>query len=143
MDIWEMDAFLFAKEKHKGQRDDEDLPYFIAHILHAVSIVKQVTMDHEIIIATYLHDTLEDTETTYPELCLNFGVPVANLVLEVTHEGKKDSYGYYFPRLKSQKAIMIKFADRLSNISRMEAWPPKRREAYLKKSQFWKDGSDR
>jgi hypothetical protein len=58
-------------------------------------------------------------------------------------ESEKDSYGYYFPRLKSQKAITIKFADRLSNLSRMNAWDEERRRQYLAKSKFWKDGSDK
>jgi hypothetical protein len=32
---------------------------------------------------------------------------------------------------------MVKFADRLSNLSRMEDWPGDRQEQYLKMSQFW------
>ena len=61
---------------------------------------------------------------------------------EVTHEGQKDEYGYYFPRLKSQTGIMLKLADRLSNISRMQSWSKKRRSHYLRKTKFWKDGGD-
>ena len=38
---------------------------------------------------------------------------------------------------------MIKFAERLSNLSRMDSWKPDRQEQYLLRSKFWKDGSNK
>lgn len=131
-------AIEFAKEKHENQLDDGGLPYF-NHLEQVANIVKLVTNDKNIIAAAYLHDTLEDTDTKFSELCDLFNPIVANLVYEVTHEGEKDNLGYYFPRLKSRDAILIKFADRLSNLSRMEPWTEKRQKHYLRKSKFWKD----
>ena len=130
-------AINFAREKHKGQLDDEGKDYFF-HLEQVVDILQSVTDDEEIIASAYLHDTLEDTNTTYNELVEEFGVVVADLVNEVTHEGQKDEKGFYFPRLKSKKAILIKFADRLSNISRMNNWSESRKKQYLKKSKFWR-----
>lgn len=92
-------AKKFAKLKHKGQKDDYGLDYFQSHIEQVVAILRQVTINQNTLAAAYLHDTLEDTETTYNELVHEFGKEIANLVNEVTHEGKKDSLGYYFPRL--------------------------------------------
>lgn len=126
----------FAKLKHIDQLDDSGLPY-IVHLEQVVNILGQVTSKDSIIVAAWLHDTLEDTKTTLYELKERFGQEVALLVYELTHEGDK-IHGYYFPRLKSRDAILIKFADRLSNLSRMESWPEKRRQHYLKKSVFWK-----
>lgn len=137
------DAYEFAYIKHKGQLDDNGKSYFDSHIIQVVDILYKVTKDKNILATALLHDTLEDTDTTLKELEKEFGKRIAGLVYELTHEGKKDHYGYYFPRLKSQKAILIKFADRLSNLSRMEAWDDKRRKHYLKISKFWKDGNDR
>jgi len=131
------EVHLFAQEKHKGQKDDSGLGYFGAHVLQVVEIVKLVTNDKSIIAAAYLHDTLEDTQTTAQEIEEKFGKRVRDLVEEVTHEGNKQD-GYYFPRLKSRDAILIKFADRLSNLSRMQTWDEERRKHYLKKSKFWK-----
>jgi (p)ppGpp synthase/HD superfamily hydrolase len=131
-------ARLFALKKHKNQKDDLGLPYFF-HVEQVARIVEVVTQDPQIIASAYLHDTLEDTKTTFQELEKEFGLKIANLVYEVTHEGKKDRYGYYFPRLKSKEAILIKFADRLSNLSRMSCWSKKRQEQYLRKSKFWKN----
>lgn len=131
-------AIEFAKNKHKGQLDDLKNDYFESHIFQVFKCISIFTSDEEILCASLLHDTLEDTNTSYEELIEKFGKNIAGLVMEVTHEGKKDSKGFYFPRLESKKAIMIKFADRLSNISRMENWSEERQNQYLKKSKFWK-----
>jgi (p)ppGpp synthase/HD superfamily hydrolase len=130
-------AKMFAENKHMNQRDDNGFPYFF-HVEQVARILGIVTKDLDLIACGYLHDTLEDTETTFEELKENFGSKIASLVLEVTHEGKKDENGYYFPRLQSKDAILIKFADRLSNLSRMESWSEDRRNQYLRKSKFWK-----
>ncbi len=135
-------AWVFGKRKHEGQLDDSGRDYFERHCINVSDILRKVTSNPDIIIAGLLHDTLEDTDTTYEELEKEFGETVANLVCEVTHEGEKDEYGYYFPRLNSKDAILIKFADRLSNLSRMVPWSDARQGQYLKKSKFWKDGSD-
>lgn len=131
-------AKTFSLQKHQGQVDDCGHPYFFSHIVQVVKIIEQVTNDEIMIAAAYLHDTIEDTDTTYEEIKLLFGYEVADLVMEVTQEGKKDSKGYYFPRLITKKGITIKFADRLSNLSRMDSWSKERQEHYLKKSKFWK-----
>ncbi len=131
-------AIAFAQEKHRGQLDDSGKDYFEEHCLQVYNILNTVTEDQNLLCAALLHDTYEDTDTTYEEVLRIFGKDIADLVNEVTQEGQKDSKGYYFPRLKTQRGIMLKFADRLSNLSRMEAWDDKRREHYLKKSKFWK-----
>ncbi len=136
-------AFQFALEKHKGQVDDEGKDYFRTHVGQVAHIVTTAIDDDEMIAAAYLHDTLEDTDTSLPELTEEFGERVADLVYEVTHEGQKDHYGYYFPRLKSKDAIIIKLADRINNLTRMGGWDIARREDYLKKTRFWKDGTDK
>lgn len=137
-------AKLFASMKHEGQLDDDgETSYFFAHLDIVGHLVASVTDDKEVIAAAYLHDTLEDTKTTKEELVEVFGQRVADLVHEMTHEGQKDNYGYYFPRLKTREGMLIKFADRLSNLSRMSLWPEERQAQYLKRSKFWKDGSDK
>ena len=136
-------AKRYAQLKHGDTLEDSGKNYFEAHICQVVKILQQITDDVEILSAAYLHDTVEDCGVTREELEAEFGQRVADLVMEVTHEGKKDNYGRYFPRLKTRNGILIKFADRLSNISRMEAWDEKRKAHYLGKSKFWKDGSDK
>lgn len=133
-------AWDFAEEKHKAQKDDSGGPYFY-HCVQVCLVLQCVAAsDENLLCAGLLHDTIEDTDTTYEELKREFNKDVADLVMEVTHEGDKDR-GYHFPRLKTQRGIMLKFADRLSNLSRMEPWDEKRKAHYIKKSTFWKSGT--
>lgn len=85
----------------------------------------------EILIAAVLHDTLEDTNTTYEELVENFSKPVADLVQEVSHpkdynEEQKKEY-YKTLNTISPKAKMIKmgdFADHLRSFIKMKKADP-------------------
>ena len=136
-------AVNFATMKHLGQKDDDGKEYYMSHLHPVMLLTHLLTQDCEVIAAAVLHDVLEDTDTSYEELEKEFGKRVADIVHEVTHEGTNDNYGYYFPRLKSKEAILIKLLDRASNISRMDAWDKGRQEHYLKKTKFWKDGADK
>ncbi|KKN69318.1 hypothetical protein LCGC14_0441770 [marine sediment metagenome] len=143
--VWEkfQRAVAFAKEKHKGQLDDSGKDYFYEHLWRVHIAVGTFVDNEDIECAAILHDIIEDTDTTYEELLEKFGKRVADLVNEVTHEGKKDEHGYYFPRLKTADGILIKLCDRASNVSRMKCWNRHRRQNYLDKSKFWKsDGPE-
>jgi (p)ppGpp synthase/HD superfamily hydrolase len=131
-------AIVFASKKHVDQKRDDGDP-FILHPMRVAGIVNMVVGndDDNLVAAAWLHDTVEDTETTYEELIREFNQDIADLVMEVTHEGNK-STGYYFPRLKTQRGIMLKFADRLSNVSDMNSWTDERKQHYLDKSKFWR-----
>jgi GTP pyrophosphokinase len=131
-------AYVFARKAHHGQKDDDGKDY-LDHPVQVMATIESIAPgDLQLRQAALLHDTIEDTETTYEDLVKEFGEDVADLVMEVTHEGTNDSVGYYFPRLKTQRGIMLKFADRLSNLSRMDSWNEKRKQQYLRKSKFWK-----
>lgn len=141
MEEWEKKAKAFATKVHTGIKDDAGRSFMEGHILPVVNIIKQITKDQDIIMAAYLHDTIEDTDVTWDDIEKNFGRVVACLVDEVTKCGP--SKYDYFPYLKSQKAILIKFADRLQNLSRMEpAWNRERQQRYLNRSKFWRNEND-
>ena len=129
-------ALEFAAEKHKGQLDDQGRPYFFAHIVQVHGLLNEVTDDEETLCAGLLHDILEDTDTTYEELIREFNKEIADLVLELTYEGDNDS-GRFFPRLSTRKAVVVKFADRLSNLARMVDWPGDWQQDYMNASKFW------
>ena len=132
-------AYEFAEKAHEGQLDDEGVEYII-HPEQVYNLIAEVApKDIALQQAAILHDTVEDTSVTYEDLVESFGQDVADLVMEVSHEGQKDSVGYYFPRLETQRGIMLKFADRLSNLSRMGSWDEKRKAQYLRKSKFWEE----
>lgn len=100
------------------------LPY-ISHLMAVVLILSDYTQNEDIIVAAFLHDTLEDTDYTVEELREDFGGPVAELVLTLTEpktagnvkltwlERKKT----YTKQLKqgSEAAVMIAAADKAHN----------------------------
>ncbi len=100
-------------------------------------MLNKVTDDEEALCAGLLHDVIEDTETTYEELVHEFNKEIADLVMELTYEGDGET-GRHFPRLHSRKAIVVKFADRLSNLARMVDWPGDWQQGYLDESRFWR-----
>ena len=81
-----MKAAKFATIKHARQapRGPKSVPY----VSHCFDVAERLLNAHveslAAITAAILHDTLEDTETTYDELVLNFGKPVADIVQELT-----------------------------------------------------------
>lgn len=126
-------ALNYAKKMHAGQLDDSGNDYVKAHCLQVSDILSKVTEDFDLLCAAMLHDTLEDTAATYEDLEAEFGPKIAGLVREVTKiDGK-------FPNLKTKEGAMLKFADRLSNLSRMDCWDEERQARYLEKSSFWKN----
>jgi guanosine-3',5'-bis(diphosphate) 3'-pyrophosphohydrolase len=130
-------ALDYASKKHRGQLDDSGRPYFFAHVIQVYNIIQDITDDEATLCAGLLHDVIEDTDTSYEELVHEFTKEIADLVMEVTHEGN-DYRDYYFPRLKSRKAVMIQFADRLSNMTRMRDWPGDIQQQFLEGSVYWR-----
>lgn len=124
-------AVRFAVEKHAGSpRKGSDTPY-IVHPMEAAAVVAGITGDQELIAAALLHDTLEDTATTYDEILTLFGKRVADLVAgesEDKQAGKpagetwKDRKQKTIDELKEAgyESRLLVLADKLSNIRAME-----------------------
>lgn len=127
-----IDAVEFAAEKHRFQvrKDPEGTPYIIhpigvAHHLLKIGEVR----DADIIIGALLHDTVEDTETTFEEIAQRFGSRVVGFVKEVTDdktlpkEERKQLQIDHAPG-KSAGAAQIKLADKLYNLADLANNPP-------------------
>lgn len=121
-----LEAIKFSNEKHKGQvRDGSGDPY-ITHpiaVSYIVAAYKQSAVLMYLLCAAILHDTLEDTKTTYEELEAKFGVLVASLVQELTDDpaekarlGKLEYQKQKVLKLTSY-ALLLKLCDRLHNVS--------------------------
>jgi (p)ppGpp synthase/HD superfamily hydrolase len=82
-------AAAFAAHKHKDQRrKDADASPYINHPLELARVLAEVggVTDSATLCAALLHDTIEDTATTYDELAQHFGEEVANIVDEVSDD---------------------------------------------------------
>lgn len=120
-----VNAFEFASHKHKHQKrkGKHKFPYF-SHIAAVATLLAYYGYEEEVIIAGILHDTLEDTDTTYDELAFNFGKQVADLVLDVT-ENKELPYREmrysYIEHLKQEEtkkeAAAISCCDLIANLN--------------------------
>ena len=87
-DITELEqAFEFAKKLHAGQYRVSEEPYII-HPMEVVKILIGLRADKHTLMAGFLHDILEDTDTQPDELKNLFGEDVLNLVQGVTKLGK-------------------------------------------------------
>ena len=73
-------AVAFAAHKHRNQRrKDEVASPYINHPIALAELLASVGLeqDTEVLIAALLHDTVEDTDTTFEELEAKFGTPIA------------------------------------------------------------------
>jgi len=124
--LWK--AYEFGVRKHEGQKRKSGGSYFHSHCLEVAKILASWNMDHITIIGGMLHDTIEDTDTTLDEIKKEFGKDVASLVNGVSKLGgisfssrKAKQAGNFMKMLisvaKDLRVIIIKFADRLHNMS--------------------------
>ncbi len=137
-------AVSFAALKHKGQRRKGlDAEPYINHLAEVAETLALHTNgeDLNLVIAGLLHDTLEDTETTYDELVATFGHDVADLVKEVTDDknlpkAERKRLQVENAPHKSSRAKMIKIADKLSNLNSILNSPPKDWQPERKREYF-------
>ena len=124
-------AYLYAKEKHKGQyrRTGEE---YIVHPLFVAHILTSINADKDTIIAALLHDVVEDTETSKEDLEKEFGPVVASLVDGVTKINNinvstdNEYLTSYYKKIivgmsEDVRVIIIKLADRLHNMRTLYA----------------------
>lgn len=135
-------AIDFAVQKHKGQKRKSGEPY-VTHPIAVAGILIEWGMDIDTVLAGVLHDTLEDTATTFSELETHFGRDVAFLVEGVSKVSKARSgmrdITSYLPETKDNltklliavgqdvRVIIIKLADRLHNMQTLRYHKPDKR----------------
>ena len=76
-------AYNFALNAHKDQKRDSGDPY-LTHPVAVANILTDLKLDSATIATGLLHDTIEDTKTTYKMVEKEFGKEVADLVEGVT-----------------------------------------------------------
>ena len=125
------DAFLFAKQAHITQKRDSGEPY-INHPVEVANILAELKLDGPTITTALLHDTIEDTGTTFDEVKKKFGNEIAELVEGVTklsrleNKNREFTLAENFRKLilatsKDIRVLLVKLADRLHNMRTIEA----------------------
>jgi guanosine-3',5'-bis(diphosphate) 3'-pyrophosphohydrolase len=125
-------ALAFAAHKHRDQRrkDAGASPYINHPIALADILVNEGGItDHVVLCAAILHDTIEDTETTYEELVVAFGRDIADVVAEVTDDKSLDQAERKLLQIEraahaSPRAKLVKLADKTCNLRDIATTPP-------------------
>jgi guanosine-3',5'-bis(diphosphate) 3'-pyrophosphohydrolase len=137
-------ALEFAAHKHRDQRrkDARASPY-INHPIELANVLwhEGGIVDPVVIAAALLHDTIEDTETTWQELRGAFGDEIAEIVLEVTDVKWLSKQAR--KRLQvakaghaSRRAQLVKLADKICNLRDVAAHPPEKWDLARRREYF-------
>lgn len=119
-------AYVFCMKVHGQQLRESGDPYFY-HPLEVANILADMRLDHNYIITALLHDTIEDTLTTYEEIEHLFGPEIAKLVNGVTKLSQLELQSSSSPQAENfrklflamsddLRILLVKLADRVHNM---------------------------
>ncbi len=148
-----LEAYLFSKSKHEGQKRKSGQKYII-HPVSVASYLAKDGSDSTSIIAALLHDTIEDTNTTRKEIETVFNKDVAKIVDGITKISsikinnkpeffsnddlflaQVDNYRKLLLAATSDiRVIVIKLYDRLHNIETIKYLHPSKLEFYARET---------
>uniref|UniRef100_A0A182QXF8 Guanosine-3',5'-bis(diphosphate) 3'-pyrophosphohydrolase MESH1 n=1 Tax=Anopheles farauti TaxID=69004 RepID=A0A182QXF8_9DIPT len=122
----------FAAIKHRNQRrlDKDETPYINHPIGVAYILTEAGVTDLEVLQAAILHDTVEDTETSFEEIESEFGPTVRSIVQEVTDDKslpkqERKRLQIEHAATVSPKAKLVKLADKIYNLRDLQRCKPK------------------
>ena len=131
-------AWAFCIQQHAGQLRASGEPY-IGHPLEVALVLAEFKMDATAIAAGLLHDAVEDTDVTVPEIARRFGEQVAHIVEGVTKLDKikfanredhqaENIRKMLLAMVTDLRVVMIKLADRLHNMRTLEHLKPEKQQ---------------
>ena len=137
-------AFVLADKAHAPQKRASGEPYII-HPIAVATIIAQMHLDKESIIAALLHDTVEDTGVTPEDIKNEFGSVVEDLVNGVTKLDKLRFHDYKEAQVENFRkmilamtrdirVILIKLADRTHNMRTLGSLRPDKRKRIAKET---------
>ncbi|MCR9156419.1 MAG: bifunctional (p)ppGpp synthetase/guanosine-3',5'-bis(diphosphate) 3'-pyrophosphohydrolase [Rhodobacteraceae bacterium] len=129
-------AYEYGRDMHEGQFRHSGEPYF-SHPVAVAAILTEQQLDDATIITALLHDTIEDTKSTYSEVATRFGNEVAMLVdgvtkltnLQLSSSETKQAENFrklFMAMSKDLRVILVKLADRLHNMRTIKAMRPEK-----------------
>lgn len=119
-------AYVFATQKHGDQKRASGDPYF-SHPVEVAGILTDLHLDTASIATALLHDTIEDTDTSFGEIKDLFGREIADMVngvtkmslLELSAEGTPQAENFrklLVATASDIRILLVKLADRLHNM---------------------------
>jgi len=137
-------AYVFSAKVHQGQVRLSGEPYLV-HPMEVAAVLADLRLDVQTVATGLLHDTLEDTLTTFEELVTIFGPEVANLVDGVTKiskihfKTKEESQAENFRKMllamaNDIRVILVKLADRIHNMRTLQYQPEIKQRSIAKET---------
>jgi GTP pyrophosphokinase len=132
------EAWAFCVQQHEGQLRASGEPYII-HPLEVAQVLAELKMDSTAIAAGLLHDAVEDTDVTSPEIAKRFGEQVAHIVEGVTKLDKikfanreehqaENIRKMLLAMVTDVRVVIIKLADRLHNMRTLKHLNPEKQQ---------------
>ncbi len=126
-------AFFLAKEAHQGVRLRSGEPYLLHPIAVAKIVIEEIGLGVKSVVASLLHDVVEDTEYTVEDMERIFGPKIASMVDGLTKmsgvfNADTSKQAEYFRKVlltlsDDVRVILIKIADRLHNMRTLGSMP--------------------
>jgi GTP diphosphokinase / guanosine-3',5'-bis(diphosphate) 3'-diphosphatase len=129
-------AYAYGMKMHEGQMRKSGELYF-THPVAVAAILTEQRLDDATIVTALLHDTIEDTRSTYADLAAMFGEEVAELVdgvtkltnlqLSNTESQQAENFRKLFMAMsRDLRVILVKLADRLHNMRTIRSMSPEK-----------------
>jgi GTP pyrophosphokinase/guanosine-3',5'-bis(diphosphate) 3'-pyrophosphohydrolase len=129
-------AYAYGLKMHEGQMRKSGEPYF-THPVAVAAILTEQRLDDATIVTALLHDTIEDTRSTYSEIAQMFGEEVAELVdgvtkltnlqLSNTESQQAENFRKLFMAMsRDLRVILVKLGDRLHNMRTIRSMKPEK-----------------
>jgi guanosine-3',5'-bis(diphosphate) 3'-pyrophosphohydrolase len=126
-------AIHWAKKYHGAQMRKSGEPFY-THVLEVAYMVSDYSLKTDVIVASILHDIVEDTEVTTGMVLDSFGWRVAEMVDRLTRDRPDKSklsveaMLRYAHQKNDREVILIKTMDRLHNIRTMQCLPAEKQK---------------
>ena len=138
-------ALRLCFDAHREQTDKTGLPY----VFHPFHLAEQMD-NEETVVAALLHDVVEDSETTFEDLCeMGFDKKIVEALKLLTHDPKVEYMDYVKALKNNPIARAVKLADlrHNSDMSRLDPesideYAIKRAEKYKKAIKFLEDKTE-
>ncbi len=130
------EAYAYGRAMHEGQFRHSGEAYF-SHPVAVAAILTEQRLDDATIVTALLHDTIEDTRSTFEEVEEKFGTEIAELVdgvtkltnlqLNSTETRQAENFRKLFMAMsKDLRVILVKLADRLHNMRTIRSMKPEK-----------------
>ncbi|MCV6592461.1 MAG: bifunctional (p)ppGpp synthetase/guanosine-3',5'-bis(diphosphate) 3'-pyrophosphohydrolase [Silicimonas sp.] len=131
-------AYDYGARMHDGQMRHSGEPYF-THPVAVAAILTEQKLDDATIVTALLHDTVEDTRSTFAEVEEQFGTEIAELVdgvtkltnLQLNSTATKQAENFrklFMAMSKDLRVVLVKLADRLHNMRTIRAMRPEKQQ---------------